>query len=437
MLDNYDDMKSELLGKKLLILGGKPIATYDIINYAKELGVHTIVTDNLTSDQSPAKKLSDEYWNISTSEVENLCDEISKNNVDAVFTGVHEFNIWRTLEICKLVGLPFYSTEDQLLTTTTKSIYKKLFQSHSIPIVPEFYIDENFNPDDLKKIEYPVVLKPDDGTGGYGISICYNESDLKNNFQKAVNYSNSKKVIVEKYLKSKEVTIFYIIQNGEIYLSAMADRHTSNGTANVIPLPVAYIFPSEHLQDYCNTQNEKVVEAFKSIGLKNGMMFIQSFVDGDQFRFYDIGYRLTGTQEYHIIEKICGYNPLKMMVDFSLTGQMGYGNISHLVDPFFKGKCASIVTFLCNPCTIGKFVGIDKITSHNGVIKVIKNHNSGDVISESDIGTLNQIILRVFAIADSKFKMREIISSVINNIDVLSDTGESVLLPAFDFEKIN
>jgi biotin carboxylase len=428
-------MKNDLLGKKILVLGGKPIGSCDIVNYAKELGVHSIVTDFLTQEKSPAKKISDEFWNISTSEIEKLREAIVNNKVDAVFTGSHDFNIRMACEICSLVGLPFYATEDQLLKTTLKSFYKKLFQSYNIPVVPEFYIDQNFNKDDLKKIKYPVLIKPADGTGGNGISICKKESDLKNNFQKAIQFSLSKKVIVEKYINAKEVTIFYIIQNGEIYLSAMADRFTSIGIENLVPLPVAYIFPSKHLQNYLKFSNEKVIEAFRSLGLKNGMLFIQSFVDEDKFIFYDIGFRLTGTQEYNIIEEICGYNPLKMLVDFSLTGQMGVENISHLVDPYFKGKYACIITFLCKPCTVGEFVGIDKISIFPEVIKVVVNHNIGDIIPESAIGTLNQIILRVFAITDSKSKMKKLITSIISNIDILSETGNSVLLPAFDIHE--
>lgn len=429
-------MKIDLTGKKMLVLGGKPIASCDIVNYAKELGVYTIVTDNLTPNQSSAKKISDEFWNISTAEVGNLSDSAVKNNVDAIFTGVHEFNILKTLEVCKLAGLPFYATEEQLLKTTLKSYYKKLFQSYKIPIVSEYYIDENFNKDDLGKIEYPVVVKPVDSSSGYGVSICNNEFDLKNNFKKAINYSFSKKVIVEKYLNAKEVTIFYIIQNGEIYLSAMADRYTSNGIKEVIPLPVAYIFPSKHLQNYNKFTNEKVIEAFKSIGLKNGVVFIQSFVDEDKFRFYDIGFRLSGTQEYNIIENVCGYNSMKMLVEFSLTGQMGFENIGNLVDPFFKGKYACIITFLCKPCTVGKFVGIDKVSSFKEVIKVVVNHDIGDVIPESMTGTLNQVILRVFGITDSKVTMKKLILSIVSNIDVLSDTGNSVLMPTFDVENL-
>lgn len=58
---------------KLLILGGKPIASCDIVNYANEKGVYTIVTDNLPPNDSPAKLIANEYWEISTAEVDLIC----------------------------------------------------------------------------------------------------------------------------------------------------------------------------------------------------------------------------------------------------------------------------------------------------------------------------------------------------------------------------
>ena len=36
-----------LENKKLLVLGGKPIGSYDIVEYAMSRGVHTIVSDFL------------------------------------------------------------------------------------------------------------------------------------------------------------------------------------------------------------------------------------------------------------------------------------------------------------------------------------------------------------------------------------------------------
>ena len=53
-------MKPDLSGKKLLILGAGAVET-TLVYRAKELGIHTIVTDyNLDHRLSPAKDIADE-----------------------------------------------------------------------------------------------------------------------------------------------------------------------------------------------------------------------------------------------------------------------------------------------------------------------------------------------------------------------------------------
>lgn len=409
--------------KKLLILGGKPISSCDIVTYAKEIGVYTIVTDNLEIENSPAKMIADETWNISTADTATIQTLITKNNVDAVFTGAHEFNIWKTLEVANSCGLPFYCTKQQLELTSIKSQYKKLFNDFGIPVVREF------NKDDIKNIEYPVLVKPVDGTGGYGISICNDSEELQFGINHAEDFSVRKEILIEKYINLKEVSIFYIIQNGNIYLSAMADRHTNSFKNGVIPLPIAYHFPSKHLEVFLQKQNQKTINALKSVGLKNGMLFIQSFVDNENFLYYDIGYRLTGTQEYNILEKACGYNPLKMMVDFALTGQMSDFDVKPLVDPFLNGKSACNITFLSYPGKIAKFIGIEEINRYSGVIKTVVNHNVGETIPESALGTLNQVVFRVFGITESRKEFADLIDYVKKRFNVISDKNESLLVP--------
>ena len=63
-------MEQSVAGKKLLIMGGRPAATPDIVRAAKRMGVYTIVTDNVPPERSPAKLMADEYWDISTAEVD-------------------------------------------------------------------------------------------------------------------------------------------------------------------------------------------------------------------------------------------------------------------------------------------------------------------------------------------------------------------------------
>lgn len=414
--------------KKLLILGGKPIASCDIVSHAREAGVYTIVTDFLAPEHSPAKQLADEHWAISTGDIETLSKEINKHDINAIFTGVHEFNINQNLTLCELSNLPFYATRKQMEVMSSKDIYKKMFADFGMPFLPQYYVGKPADID-IKDIEFPVIVKPVDGSGGFGVKICKDEHELSSIMADSAEHSGTSEIMVEKLCNAPEVTIFYIIREGEILLSAMADRETLKFKSTVIPLPVDYTFPSTHLEEYIENFNQKVIDSFKSINLQNGMVFLQAFWDNGQCYIYDIGFRLTGTQEYNILEKICSYNPLKMLVDYALTGKMGSDeNVMKLVDPHFGGRYAANMTFLAKPGTINNFEGVDEIQRLKGVEKVVLNHQPGDTIPPEAEGTLVQVAVRIFLISNSKEELMKTKAEVSDLLKVYNDRGKNMII---------
>ena len=70
-----------------------------------------IVTDYLSEEASPAKRLADESWSVSTGDVDTLVDLARINGVDAVVTGKNEFNISKTIELADKLKLPFYNSK--------------------------------------------------------------------------------------------------------------------------------------------------------------------------------------------------------------------------------------------------------------------------------------------------------------------------------------
>ena len=131
-------MEQSVAGKKLLIMGGRPAATPDIVRAAKQMGVYTIVTDNVAPEKSPAKRMADAYWDISTAEVERLAERVREESVDGIFTGVHEFNLKKTKKLCALCGKPFYASEEQLRLNFDKVLFKESCKQAGID-VPESY----------------------------------------------------------------------------------------------------------------------------------------------------------------------------------------------------------------------------------------------------------------------------------------------------------
>ena len=237
--------------KKILILGGKPIGTIDMVKYLKSLSHYVIVCDYLPTEQSPAKQLADESWDYSTADVDLIVERAKKQNVNAVFTGVHEFNIARCQEVCEKLNLPFYVDKQTMINAANKSFYKNVFAKFKIPLIPQYKIED-------EKI-YPILLKPVDGSGAYGLKICNSEEELQENLPKALEFSNKKEVLIEQYIKDKEeITTVYIIKDGVPYLASVADRIVKYFDDAVIALPIAYIWNSKYLDLYEKTIDEKM-----------------------------------------------------------------------------------------------------------------------------------------------------------------------------------
>jgi biotin carboxylase len=321
--------------------------------------------------------------------------------------------------------LPCYATKEQIEITTDKVKFKNLCKEFEIPVVEEYKID------DIDKIVFPVLVKPADNSGARGISICYDKEQLHNAHNIALNFSESKKVIIERYIEATEATIFYTINNGKIELIGVADRYTKNNQQGVIPLPVAYIFPSKHSKKYKETLDKKAEKMFKSLEMKNGMIFIQTFVENDKFIFYEMGYRLTGSLEYKVYERINGVNSLEQMINFALTGKM-----EQSVKRYDKSLIGCNITLLARPGVIGKIEGVEELKSANGIIDVFASYKAGDVIAEKAKGTLMQVVVRIFATAKTMDALKRLIELTHNTIKVTSANGENMLLDKLNVEEI-
>ena len=264
-------------------------------------------------------------------------------------------------EICKKAGLPCYGTKEQFEILIAKDKYKALCRQFGVPTIPEYNInDEN--------IKYPVLVKPVDSSGSRCITICHNRQELEEAVEKGKQASKTGKVLIERYMDGREVTVFWTFQDGNYYLSAHSNRHVKhNQGKDVIPLPVGYIFPSVYLPKYRKEVEDNCKRMFQHLGLKDGMMFMQCKVEDGTCYVYDLGFRLTGSLEYKILERVCGYNPL---ICHALTGKMGFESIAEKAIPEFKTPAFN-VSCLCAPGTIKEITGVEEVKSFKEVEDVV------------------------------------------------------------------
>ena len=406
----------DLTGKRLLILGGTRLMIH-VVKTAKGMGVYTVVTD--MDPYSPAKAYADRAYDISTKEIDDVAKMALEEKIEGVFAGYDDQNTGYAIEICEKLGLPFYATKEQINITKNKSLFKRLCREYGLPVVTEYALDE---------VEYPCVVKPTDSYSAKGITICYSKDELDKAIKYALSFSASGQYLIEKYVDytvADCVNIDYLLIDGEIILTLVGDKVVVK-QGNKAPLTDAVFYPSKHVDKYVAMMDEKMKKMFESINMKNGVVFIESFFDADGFAIYEMGYRVGGGQSSILLDKMCGVDYIKLLIQFALTGNMTHEKLE-LIDP---GKvmfaCGQVV--LIKPGTIGKIENIDEIQRMPGVVNITQYLNVGDSVDSKYWGTLGQTFARIHVVEKDEQMLLNTLRKIKNRLHVKDGKGKDMIV---------
>lgn len=418
-------MRQKQRDKKLLILGGNS-TEIEIIIAAKKMGIYTIVTDyNTNWKYAPAKYEADEVWNIDWTDLELLVQKCKEHKIDGIMAGFSEKRVSAAHKLSSLTGLPFYTNGVDLNIIFDKINFKEKCIENNIKVPKSYdYSDE---------IDFPVIVKPADSGGSQGITICYTNKELEKAYQLAMNFSNNKRILIEEYIVADEVMIYYIVHDGNITLSAMCDRVMKRFDENITQLPTAYYFPSKYLSLFMEKSDEKFKNLIKRLGIKNGLIAFQSFSDGKEFIPFDPTYRLDGTLSYHLTEYINDINVLEMLINYSLTGNMGLKE--HIIkqnNPKFN-KIGFQLPILLTKGTVTSIIGLDQIMDLENVIYIQNKVSVGDVYEK--VADFSQIAVRIFMVFDNEMLLTETINKIYSILDFLDEKGKSMMIGKYKFER--
>lgn len=414
------------MNKKLLILGGTSISR-QILYMAKQMKLDVYVTDYLAD--SPCKKLADKNFMVDCTDVDSVVQLIRKEHIDGVITGYADVLLPYYVQICEKAGLPCYANLHAIKATTNKSTFKSLCKQFSIPVVSEYSIQDVLS----DKVNFPILIKPVDNSGARGIYICHHKSEFEENYPKALQFSRSKHILIEPYITGKEATIFYYLHENEAYLLGVGDRHMLSHHANMLPLPIGYTFPSLQQNEFIKHEHKKIKKLFHSLCMKEGMVFMQAFNHGGHYIIYEMGYRLTGSIEHHLMGHAHHFNHMKAILDYAVGNPV---DIAPLRDMDINNCATANVTLLLSEGTIDHYEGLEEAKRMPGVLHIHLSYPTGTVIDSNIIGKLAQVGVRVLLYADNKPQLLQRMDAVKDAIRVISTENRDMLLKQYSYQEV-
>lgn len=161
-------------------------------------------------------------------EIENVISYLKE--FDVVFPMIHGTNgeDGKLQGMLELFGIPFVGCKTMSSAIgMDKEMSKLFFESLKISQVPYVVVNGTYATEEIiEKLGFPMIVKPANGGSSIGICKANDEEELKSAILEAQKYD--KKVIVEKFIKMRELECAVLEKNGVIICSKLGEIKAVN-----------------------------------------------------------------------------------------------------------------------------------------------------------------------------------------------------------------
>lgn len=420
----------DLQGKKLLLMGGSAYAN-DIVRYKNKMNFQCIALGR--DANTGIAKISDRCYQIDTQNVEAVAEVVRKEGIDGIFVASSEVNISPAIDVSKLTGARFYVNREQWDVLANKARFKEVCRRYGVPVVPEMTIRPGYTAQDVQALRFPVMIKPTDSSGAHGMNACYRAEDFDALYQEALKFSKKKEVIVEELITGADEVFFqYTIQDGECSLTSCFTKVFVQTENKSLILPIFHMYPSRYIEEYFASVHNNVLEMFRALEIRDGVMTLQSFHKDGRFYIFEAGYRMGGAQNYILTEYQWGINSLECMINYALTGSMHDRRIAEIDNARFRHPCCNYYVGL-KAGRIARMDGVDEVRQMDGVLNVTVMSQVGEEVL--DTNSLDRICLRIHVVGSTPEELADTLVKISQTLDIVSETGEDMQLEKLTRER--
>lgn len=389
--------------KKLLIIGAS-ILQLPAIQKAKELGYYVGVIDY--NPNAIGIPLADEYFNVSTIDIEGVAETAVKFKPDGIMTLATDMpmrSIARAAERCALPGI----TMDTAIKSTDKGEMIRTFEAHGVEH-PWFYIAENKETFNAVKgqVTFPCIMKPTDNSGSRGVVLCHSLTELEKEYAYTRNESRGGGVIIEEFMQGSEVSVEVMVTDGIPHILQVTDKLTT-GAPHFVEM--GHSQPCRLGDTAVSQIRDLASRAVLSVGIKNGPAHVEIMYTANGPKMVELGARMGGDCiTTHLVPLSTGIDMIRATMDVAC------GEKPNLTPTL---QCGSAIRYFhAESGVISSIDGVEEAKKIEGVREISFTKNVGDTVGL--IGSSTDRIGFVIAQAETAEKAVEICEKALAAVNI-------------------
>ena len=163
--------------KKLMFLGGGRYLV-PAIEAAHKLGVYVITADYLPNNY--AHKFSDEYVNVSIIDEEAVLKVAQEKKIDGIMSFACDPGVVPAAYVAEKMGLTFQCSYEAAQILQDKGKFRGFLTKYGFNCPhAKCYVDRNVPFSDAGFFDWPVIVKPADGSGSKGVTKIEKVDELE------------------------------------------------------------------------------------------------------------------------------------------------------------------------------------------------------------------------------------------------------------------
>lgn len=279
--------------KKLLVLAAG-ILQVPVIKKAREMGYYVIAADG--NPEAVGLPLADKAIVANITDEEVMLRIAREEQIDGVIHPCSEVSMNVMGRINDELGLSGIS-RDTAIRATNKHLMRQAFEQGGAPSPKSFCsndADEAWSIFVNELSHNTAILKPSRNSGSRGVAKISRQTsreDFASLFERAMNESRDKSVMIEQFIEGPEFSVEIIVWQGEAHVLTVTDKKTTEAPYFV---ELGHNQPSVFPKEMQERLKDAAVAGVKALGLDNCAAHAElKLMDGEPY-LMEIGARLGG-----------------------------------------------------------------------------------------------------------------------------------------------